>query len=296
MVAEEQRRTALNDLNTHSPRLPAEKRLEQADTGSGLLPPNPPLPSVPNFVMPPPPPRPARPPPHHLEELQPDAVEIPPVGGSYRGGAPKKHELIFSKTFLGLAGTFWETPKPPWDPPHKRLQLLTCWYTVQILFPELGKSSTHCCQEVVGERHTCTNRRCGTATVGGQHGKVKCFVCMFSHPADSCQNFVQLHQTSSSTESWTLVDRGSRVDSGLHESDSSSLLATGHEAGCLGSDVIAELDPSDVLWSLQLLLAGPCSSCGSCDMTSGASRLVCAHIRTKKQVESKLSGARRRIK
>ena len=52
--------------------------------GSGLLPPNPTLLPMPNFLTPPPPPpRPVGPPPIPWRSCKPMAWRVPPVGGSY---------------------------------------------------------------------------------------------------------------------------------------------------------------------------------------------------------------------
>ena len=63
----------------HSPRLPAEKRLEQADMGSGLLPPNP---TLAKFC-------PVGPPPPSLS-CKPMPWGVPPAGGS---GALQKAQI-----------------------------------------------------------------------------------------------------------------------------------------------------------------------------------------------------------
>ena len=83
----------------YSPRLPAEKRLEQADPDRASFPLTQPFPPCQFFDTTPPPPRPVGPPPTAWRSCKPMPWRVPPVGGSYRGGASK-------------------TPTPPPHPPH----------------------------------------------------------------------------------------------------------------------------------------------------------------------------------
>ena len=91
---------------SNSSRLPAEKRLEQADAGSSLLSPNPTLPHMPNFVTDPPP---------------------PPL--AWRSWRSKAHFLgltLLFETFSGNPRTPLQNPRPPETPLLAPSFLLSC--------------------------------------------------------------------------------------------------------------------------------------------------------------------------